>query len=173
MAEINLPQKSARRKVQAPRIDFTPMVDLGFLLITFFMITTTLAKPKTLELRMPTNEQAQPPTAFPDESTITLIPVNRHKVVYYYGALNNEEQLRETTLSNIRDILLRKKNEIISLPMTLSAEAHKLHVVIKPNDNCKYEDVVSVLDEMNICDVTFYALVDVSSEEKVMIGKKF
>jgi biopolymer transport protein ExbD len=53
MAEMNLPEKGGRRRVQPPRIDLTPMVDLGFLLITFFMFTTTLAQNKTLELNMP------------------------------------------------------------------------------------------------------------------------
>ncbi len=86
MAEMNMPQKGGRRKVQAPRIDLTPMVDLGFLLITFFMFTTTLAQQKTMPLQLPSNERTNTPTVVPAESTLTLIAVKGHGILYYEGA---------------------------------------------------------------------------------------
>ena len=46
MAELNMPQKAGKRKMHSLRVDFTPMVDLGFLLISFFMLTTTMANPR-------------------------------------------------------------------------------------------------------------------------------
>jgi len=173
MAEISIPQKGGKRKMSTPRLDFTPMVDLGFILITFFIYTTTIAKPATMEVNMPSNEIACEHTVYNEESTITLIPVNAHKVVYYDGILSREEQLKMNTINNIREILLKKKRQVTDLPLTFSAQAHKLHVLIKPNDNCRYEDVVNLLDEMSISGVTYYALVDITANEKAWLAKIF
>lgn len=85
MAEMNMPQKGGQRKIRSTRIDLTPMVDLGFLLITFFMFTTTLANPKVMRINMPSDDKPDTPTVFAEESTITLIPISGHNVVYYKG----------------------------------------------------------------------------------------
>jgi biopolymer transport protein ExbD len=146
------------------------MVDLGFLLITFFMITTTMAKPKVMDINMPDNQG--PPTTWIDTCTITLIPVKDHKVVYYNGSLSSDEQLRATTIGRIRGILLGKKRDVAQLPASYSTEAHKLHVLMKPNDDCKYEDIVHLLDELNIADA-IYTIVDLSDEEKTRVSKAF
>ena len=173
MAELNMPQKKGKRRLQTPRIDLTPMVDLGFLLITFFMFTTTLANPKLMEIKMPSNEKTNAPTVFISECTITLIPTKEHKVIYYSGELNDASQLKEVTSPKIIDILLKKKREVSVLPLSFSKDAHKLHVLIKPFNNCKYDDVVQMLDDMTIVDVQTYALTDISSEEEKMIKGKF
>jgi biopolymer transport protein ExbD len=173
MADIIAPSKSGKRKIHNPRIDLTPMVDLGFLLITFFMMTTTMAQPKAMEINMPSTEHTDEPTAFIEESTITLIPIKGHSVIYYNGALGGDAQLKRSAIGDIREILLTKKKEVAVLPATFSAEAHKLHVLIKPNDDCKYEDVVGLLDEMTIVNVSYYAIVDVTPEEKRGIEKRF
>jgi biopolymer transport protein ExbD len=166
MADIHMPQKNGKRKTNAPRIDFTPMVDLGFILMTFFIYTTTMARPNTMEVNMPSNEPVTEHTHFIDESTITLIPVHGHKVIYYNGGLTGPAQLRVQSMAKLLDLSLDKKKAVKALPATFSAEAHKLHVLIKPNDDCKYEDVVNVLDDMNILDVPYYAIVDISAQEK-------
>ncbi len=171
MAEINLPQKPGKRKIHSTRIDLTPMVDLGFLLITFFMITTTLAKAKLMDINMPTYEG--PPTEWIDTSTITLIPVKEHQVVYYNGALKSEQQLKKLPLTGIRDILMCKKKEVANLPASFSKQAHMLHVLIKPNADCKYEDLVRLLDELLISDLKIYAITDITAEEKECIRKRF
>ncbi len=171
MAELNIPDAGGRRKLQSPRIDLTPMVDLGFLLITFFMFTTTLAKPKTMEINMPSNEHTDVPTKFIEESTITLIPIGDHKVIYYHGALQNRSQMQSTTVQGTLTILLNKKKQVATLPASFSAEAHKMHVLIKPGNTCKYGDVVQLLDDMNIVDVPYYAIVDVSAEEMQWLEK--
>jgi biopolymer transport protein ExbD len=172
MSEINVPNKTGKRKVQAPRIDLTPMVDLGFLLITFFMFTTTMVKPKAMEINMPNTVPTNEVTVFTEESTISLILVNGHKVVYYSGTLEAEEQLKGCPIDNVRDVLIKKKKDAGDLPNTFSAEAHKLHVLIKPNDDSKFDDLVKLLDEMTIVNVPYYAIVDVTLQEKEWIGKK-
>jgi len=173
MAELNMPQKNGKRKVQVPRIDLTPMVDLGFLLITFFMYTTTLANAKRMEINMPDKGKVDDPTVFVAEATITVMPTKNHKVIYYYGALSSVEDLKETTANNILSVLLAKKGEVARLPASFSADAHKLHVIIKPREDCKYEDVVQMLDDMIIADVKTYVLTDITKEEDQWIKEKF
>ena len=165
MAELNMPVKNGKRKVQAPRIDLTPMVDLGFLLITFFMFTTTMAREKVMDIRMPDNEPSPVPTVFIAESTITLIPDKNHTVRYYEGTLTGPGDLKTTTAANILLVLLKKKNEVAALPASFSTEAHKLHVLIKPTTGSKYEDVVRMMDDMLIADVIYYALTDLTEDE--------
>src|SRR3978361_636825 len=98
-----------KAKKLSTRIDLTPMVDLGFLLITFFIYTTTMAKPRTMEIRMPDTRPTDEPTAFSAESTITVIPVKDHRVIYYCGQLTKPEQLLKSDCAKIRGILLSKK----------------------------------------------------------------
>ena len=174
MAEINMPQKGGKKRTHTSlRVELTPMVDLGFLLISFFMYTTTMAKPRTMEIRMPSPAPADTSqTKYPEESTITIIPVSGHKVFYYNGALKDETVLKITSVSNCRDILLKMKSDLARLPNTLSPEAHKLHVLIKPGDDSKYSDLVQLLDEMNISDVPYYALVDITPADKEWLVKK-
>lgn len=147
------------------------MVDLGFILITFFIYTTTLAKPNVLDVTTPSKEPTPTPTVYPDESTVTVIPVKDHRVYYYFGALQTREQFMDTSMAGIRWVLKSKKREAASLPVTFSAEAHKLHVVIKPNNDCKYADVVQLLDEMEIVAVPVFAIADISQVEKEWIEK--
>ena len=171
MADMTLPQKGGRRKVQAPRIDLTPMVDLGFLLITFFMFTTTLAQHKALTLNMPTREISAHPSTIPEESTLTMMPVKDHKVVYYKGAPNTRSLPKQCHVSNVTDIVLAMKQTVAMQPAHLSAAAHKLHVLIKPGDDCKYEDVVHLLDAMLIADVPYYAILDLTDTDRMLIEK--
>ena len=173
MADINLPQKAGKYKSQTPRIDLTPMVDLGFLLITFFMYTTTLAKPATMEINMPSIEANDTPPEFIAESTITLIAIKGHQIVYYEGILNDPAQMKQCSFAQLRAILLKKKREAALLPATFSRAAHKMYALIKPADNSTYGDLVQLLDEMLVDDIPFYTIVDVSSEEKVWMQKRF
>lgn len=170
MAELNVAPKGSRRKTAAPRIDLTPMVDLGFLLITFFMFTTTLAQEKSLEMNMPSTAFSPVPTVIPAESTLTLIPTKDHRVAYYRGAYDNAGQLQHCAVSKVTDIVLAMKREVRDFPTTLSAEAHKLHVLIKPMDDCSYEDVVHMLDAMLIVNVDYYAIVDMTKEETEVVS---
>lgn len=169
MAEMMTPhKKDGRRKIHSLRVDLTPMVDLGFLLISFFMLTTSMAQPKAMPLNMPDNSGTGTTMAFPEEATITLIPVANHRCYYYEGVLHNAADMHSTTTAGVRDILSHKEQQVHALPATYSARAHKLHVLIKPASSAKYDDVVHVLDEMNILAVQFYTIADVTQEELAM-----
>lgn len=177
MAEIiTSPAHGARkgRKKLSTRVDLTPMVDLGFLLITFFMYTTTLAQPKAMEINMPykNKDKAVPVTCYVAESTITVIPTHGHKVIYYNGTLKDGKSLAVTGFQathGLRDVLINKEKEAAALPASFSLQAHQLHVIIKPDSDCTYDDVVQIFDEMNINNVPYYAMTDITPEEKAWV----
>ncbi len=166
MAEIIVKSARGGRGRRDTTVDLTPMVDLGFLLISFFMFTTTLANHKALPVTMPSKEPTNEPTAFASEATITLMPAANHAVVYYSGFLNQATNVQIATMQKLRQVLIAKKKEVAALPGSYSADAHRLHVLIKPTANCTYGDVVNILDEMNIVDIPVYALVDLTEEDR-------
>lgn len=171
MADVLIPQKNGRRKIHSLRVDLTPMVDLGFLLIAFFMYTTTMAKNKSLEVNKPVPGGNS--VAYPSESAVTLIPTKDHRVFYYKGALEeNKNGMSDFTDKGIRTILLQAEKDAAALPATYSPEAHRLHVIIKPADDCSYADVVAVLDEMEILQVPYYAMADITAEETQLLTNK-
>ena len=166
MADIQVKEKSGRRKVQSPKVDLTPMVDLGFILITFFIYTTTMAKPKSLVLDKPYDPP--PPgvvTKFIDTSTITIIPIGKNKLKYY-GGVFSKEKMTVTDYKGIREAIITKQKQLERLPNTFSKEAHYLHVIIKPANTSTYEDMVKMLDEMLINDVAYHAMAAITPEEE-------
>jgi biopolymer transport protein ExbD len=169
MADIQLSPNNGRRKTAAPRVDLTPMVDLGFLLITFFMFTTALAKPKTMQLDMPYPGTPEQRVAWPEEATVTIIPVGGHRVIFYSGNPGNPQQPVLCALEGkggLRERIIAAKRAVAALPAHLSPEAHQLHVLIRPDASSTYGDVVNVLDEMSIHDITWYSMTDPAPEEK-------
>ncbi len=121
MAEINVASKSGRRS-SAIRIDLTPMVDLGFLLITFFMFTTTMARQKTIELNMPDNEPTEHPTAFAAESTITIIAADKHTFYYYSGVPNDIHTIPHAHINDMREVIIKNKQAAVTLPAILKTK---------------------------------------------------
>jgi len=78
------------RKKSSTRVDFTPMVDLGFLLITFFMLTTSMTKPKTMEIQKPDNKiKEEDRNKLKASQALTLILTKDNKIVYYLGLFND------------------------------------------------------------------------------------
>lgn len=168
MAEIMTPQKNGRRKIHNTRVDLTPMVDLGFLLITFFMFTTTLAKPKVVSMTVPDNSTTARSTVYPMSSTITLMPAGNHTCYYYEGILGNAGQVHKVNISHLRDIMSAKKTSLRSLSSPIARE---LHVIIKPGNSAMYQDLIQVLDDIMILDVQYYSITDITTEEKDIIAK--
>lgn len=104
--------KKVRAKKMSTHIDMTPMVDLAFLLLTFFMLTTTFSKPKTMEINMPVKEDIPPDQVTKINNAVTAILSDKHSVYWYYGEFKPEEtQLIKTDFSpeGIRKILFGEK----------------------------------------------------------------
>ena len=174
MAELNVSaganrhQGIARSKKLSTRVDLTPMVDLGFLLITFFVFTTTATEPTALRLLLPKDTQTAP-TLTPESATLTIIPIAGDKVVYYHGALQQAAQSGQFGITNVSvtggigDIIRQKQN---ALAASGRFKRSDLMLIIRPVNDASYKTVVDLLDEVLINDVKHYAFVDITDDEK-------
>jgi biopolymer transport protein ExbD len=148
-----------RSKKTSTRIDMTPMVDLAFLLLTFFVMTTTLNKPQTMEITMPEKpkkEDKQPVVS--EKRVLTLVLAGNNKVYWYLGITDPKVELSDFSNDGIRKVLLQQ-----------NAHIKEMVVLIKPSDESKYKNVVDILDEMNISNIARYALVDITPVDKELI----
>ncbi|SEW13561.1 outer membrane transport energization protein ExbD [Chitinophaga sp. YR573] len=161
-----------RSKKLSTRVDMTPMVDLGFLLITFFMLTTTLTKPKVMDLIMPRNDGD--PSAIADSKALTILLGANDKVSYYAGMGNDLQHppkimnSRFANTNGIRDIILAKRTEVLK-----RFGKNDLMVLIKADNDANYRNVVDIMDEMLISDISRYAMVDITPEEKAFLKSSF
>lgn len=179
------------------RVDFTPMVDMNMLLITFFMFCTTLSKPQMMNLVMPTkdnNVNIENRTKADEEKTVTLLLAENDIIYYYFGRPNYEDytSLVQTDYSpeGFRAMLVKRNGDVIRKIAELrqkkqkgeiSEEQFKAQqkeirdakggqvVVIKPTDYSTYMNLVNVLDEMQICSIGLYAITEVTEGDKLLI----
>ena len=141
-----------RSKKTSTRIDMTPMVDLAFLLLTFFVMTTTLNKPQTMEITMPEKPKAEDKQPMVNEKRVlTLVLGGDDKVYWYLGITDPKVELSNFSNDGIRKVLLQQ-----------NAQIKEMVVLIKPSDQSKYKNVVDILDEMNISNIARFALVDIT-----------
>ena len=185
-----------RAKKSSTKVDMTPMVDLAFLLLTFFVLTATFGKPKTMDINMPVDpKDKKNVTKVEDQTAMTVLLTERKEVIYYYyGVLKPGTKIDSTdyAASGLRKILLDKNKGVIAQIDALKAQkeqglladtAYKskaqlvksnkdaLYVIVKTNDKTKYKSVVDVLDELNICDVDKKAVMDMAPSEKAALKK--
>ncbi len=166
-------------KKLSTRIDLTPMVDLGFLLITFFMFTTTLAKPKTMEINMPYKDKdltEVEKNKIKESVALTILLSKNHKIYYYEGMATDPTKppdLKATTFAarnGIRDEIISKKKSVDALKLSGALTAKdQMTVLIKPDTTSTYSDLVNMLDEMNINDIKVYAIIDISDVDQNFI----
>ncbi|HMI80090.1 MAG TPA: biopolymer transporter ExbD [Ferruginibacter sp.] len=149
--------RSANRR--STRVDLTPMVDLGFLLITFFVFTTSMSEAKAMTLIEPKNDAE---TLVPASGAMTIIPGKDHQVWYYNGILNEPGQIIKTNFKDVRDLILNKKNR---------TAIGDLMYIIKPAANSTFGDIIDLLDEMSICDIPkgHYSEVEITKVESAII----
>lgn len=157
----------ARSSKKELRIDMTPMVDLGFLLISFFVITTELSQPKAMHFISP--KDSRDSMAVKRSVSLTLLLGRDNKIFYYEGdwntAINNDEVLpTDYSAEGLRKVIAGKRERVGRLP-GLAAGKDELMVIVKPTAASCYKNVVDALDEMNIGMVKRYALTAISSAE--------
>jgi len=163
MAELHpspthaLPGK-VRSKKTSTRIDMTPMVDLAFLLLTFFVMTTELTKPFVMKVDMPEESPVNPPP-INARRVLTLILKEQDKIYWYTGP-EPDTKLTGFSQNGIRKLLFEKNTEI-----------KDLYVMIKPSDQSRYKNLVDILDEMTIAGIRHYAVVDMTVEDENLIQK--
>jgi biopolymer transport protein ExbD len=154
------------------KVDMTPMVDLGFLLITFFVITTELARPTVMDLYMPKDG---PPIPLGRSNALTVL-LSDNKIYYYNGEWEGAMKtgsITETILSGNAHFrkIIGDKQRLLDVTAKDKEGRNGLMVLIKPASNASYKNVIDVLDEMSVCMVTKYAIVKLSDEEKKWINK--
>ncbi|MDR0687994.1 MAG: biopolymer transporter ExbD [Prevotellaceae bacterium] len=207
MAEINTggggghgAKKGQPQKMNL-RVDFTPMVDMNMLLLTFFMFCTSLSKPQIMDLVLPVKDEQiindDEKNKVKDSKAVTLLLGKDDKVYYYFGKIDNTKyqdysSLQETDYSpdGLRAILLERN--IDAVRQMLEVKRQKLRkeiseadfkeqsakikddpdgqvVVIKPTDESTYRNLVDVLDEMQICSIGKYAIVEMSEGDDFLL----
>lgn len=148
-----------KAKKLSTKVDMTPMVDLGFLLITFFIFSTTMAQPTAMKLIMPKDTENQEEQTKVKASGALTIMLGKSNGVYYYEG-DDPLKIQATDYKKVRDVIITKKK---------STKPEDFVVVIKPNDEANYQNVVAVLDEMSINEVKKFAMVPISPVENELL----
>ena len=189
--------KGSKQKKMSIRVDFTPMVDMNMLLITFFMLCTSLSKPQTMEISMPSNDKnitEEQQNKVKASQALTLLLDADNKLYYYEGEpdYDNYASLKETTYEadGLRKILLRKNADAVKKVRELKEKKARLEiteeeckkqiaevksgkntptVIIKATDRSTYKNLVDALDEMQICSIGKYVIVDVAEGDQVLL----
>jgi biopolymer transport protein ExbD len=199
MAEINeniSKNHKSPKKSRSIKIDMTPMVDLGFLLLTFFILTTTFNKPQAMEISMPVDMKGT--SYLNTENTLNIILSEDDKIFWFMGDLVNssikpeinetgfgKEGIRKVLIEkNKKDYVLHKQLETAFIEGEISQEeldekatairndkrSEKLYVLIKPNENARYKNIVDILDELAICNIGNYMLLEANNVEKTELA---
>lgn len=185
-----------KAKKLSTRVDMTPMVDLGFLLITFFIFTTTMSSPTTMDLNMPKDTEKEEEQNKAKESGALTILLGKNDQVYYYeGQLEPDaSNFKQTTFKGIRDVIIDKKKRVMQAGVSdpecekkakERIERLKLRnttpkeecldkdfvVIIKPDAEATYKNTVDILDEMTINDVKRFAMIKILDVEIELIKR--
>ena len=189
--------KGSKQKKMTVRVDFTPMVDMNMLLITFFMLCTSLSKPQTMEISMPTNDKnvtEEEQTKVKASQAVTLLLGKDNKLYYYEGQPNSNDNnsLKLTTYKadGLRAVLLHKNAVAVNkvndlkqqkLNLKISQEEFTKQVseikngkdtptvIIKAIDESSYVNLIDALDEMQICSIGKYVITDITDADKLLI----
>jgi len=168
MAELN--QSSGKTggrhtKKMPVRVDLTAMVDLAFLLITFFMLTTSLQKPRRMEVNMPVDA---PPQPYAENTTMSICLGAKNKAVFYLGM--PEKPVTTPQIVNYgKDV----RTAIFDMTQRVFAKTgKKMSLIIKPAEHSRYENLVDVLDEANITKVSSYAIAKITPSDVNLLKEK-
>jgi biopolymer transport protein ExbD len=182
--------KKGKQKKFNIHVDFTPMVDMNMLLITFFMLCTTMSKPQTMEISMPRKDviSEDEQEKVKASNAITVLLGKNDKVFYYFGEPTYDDPglLKETNFSGegLRAVLLGRNQEVVQQMKELKSKKERLEVsledyktqsieikknknspvvMIKASDFSTYKNMIDALDEMQICNIGRYAIVDIAA----------
>lgn len=188
---------NSKQKKMTVRVDFTPMVDMNMLLITFFMLCTSLSKPQTMEISMPSNDKnitEEQQNKVKASQAITLLLGADNKLYYYEGEPDYKDytSLKETNYApdGLRAVLLRKNAAAVrqvndlkqkKLELKISDEEFTKQlagiksgkktptVIIKATDKASYKNLIDALDEMQICNIGKYVITDIAEADEFLM----
>lgn len=148
-----------RAKKQSTKVDMTPMVDLAFLLLTFFILTSTFNKSKTMEVTMPDKVDKEEEQTKVNENDILNLVLAENDKIYWWIGLTPPAEVTNYSKDGVRKIIMQH-----------NAANKKLMVLIKPKDESRYNNMVDILDEMEITQTKRYAIVDFTPDDATIIS---
>ena len=148
---------------KATRVDLTPMVDLGFLLITFFVFTTTMARPTVMKIDMP-NDKTPTTDNICNSCVLTAVLCNNDLIRYYEGEIGKTDILT-TDYNSIRQIILAKKKKVA----LARGNENQFVLIIKPTETSSFKNFVDITDEVTINNVKRYYIDEVTVAEKNLL----
>lgn len=169
MAELALPagKSGARQLGKLPvRVDLTAMVDLAFLLITFFILTTTLTKQKSLELAQPVPDAH--PIGWAASRTLSICLGKAGQAIYYLGTTEHPIIAPQAVSfgKDMNKMLLDMNKKV------MASTGKNVIVIIKPSDHAVYRNLVSTLDELNLTQTSSYAIGPLSKQDIDLLKQK-
>ncbi len=153
-------------KKLSTRVDLTPMVDLGFLLVTFFVFTTTMETPTAMNMNEPNDKDTSQAQKVKNSGAMTILLGKQNQVYYYFGQLDPNtlsEQFKSTTFKQVRDLIVEKKK---------ATPPGDLMYIIKSSDESTFKNAINILDEMTISDIEpgHYAESPITDTEQKLIS---
>jgi len=165
-AEIKRPDPGNKRmKKKSTRVDLTPMVDLGFLLLTFFVFTSTMMEPQIMGFNEPVD--TIPGDKICNSCVLTVILEKNNAIRYYEGMPENNPPVKQTSFAakGIRQVLLDKKERV---RVTMGAES-RFVLIIKPGDESTMNDFVDIMDEVAINGIRHYYIAEINAADKKVL----
>lgn len=160
MAELNTSRKAA------PRVDLTAMVDLAFLLITFFMLTTSLSKPVAMDIAKPDQPEDDHQEPVPASRSMTILLGKNNKLAWYMGEAGKNQPVIEG-FGQVRQSIIRNRN-MVALKNNNNAKK-TLFIIVKPTGGSSYKNFVDIMDELRIAKITAAPAIDddhITAEEQ-------
>lgn len=160
------PQSAGKKyySKQTLKIDMTPLVDLGFLLISFFIFTTTMAEPSKTDLYMPAGDISDG-TVVGKSNALTILLAGNDSIFYYHGQWEDATRTNQVQASNY-NIKSGIGNVIRQKQKQLGEKRDELVLMIKPTETSSYSNLMNALDEIMINNVKKYAVMEITGAEK-------
>lgn len=151
-----------RSKKANTKVDLTAMVDLAFLLITFFMLTTSLSKPIAMDIAKPDKEDNEVKNELRASQTMTILLGKNNKVAWYMGEAGKSAPNIES-FAEVRKSILKNKDEVSK------TTGRQIVIVVKPTEGATYKNFVDIMDELNIAKIKTAPAID---DENIIDSEK-
>lgn len=136
------------------RIDMTPLVDVAFLLLTFFMFTTSMSRPQTMEINLPPDDKVKVEIA---ESNLLTLRIDEKGEIFWNVGIEAPQKLDR---ANLRSFLREK-----------ASSNPKLVVLVKIDRQGKYTMMVDIMDELNLAQITRFSIAAMLDADKAQLAK--
>ena len=172
MAEIETKRSNGKKKTfnkKSTRVDLTPMVDLGFLLLTFFVFTTALNKPMAMNIDMP-YDKVEPDDKICESCVLTIVLEKNNRIKYYEGAIEKNPPIKETgfAANEIRTVLMNKKEAV----KKVRSNNDQFVLIIKAAPESNFKNFVDITDEVTICQIKRYYIDELSEADNKILQEK-